>query len=144
MPPGPALGLPALLAQVQRQLQAAAGHALAWRMVGHAAGHAGLALSIGVAAMINAAWLLVGLLRNGAYRPAAGWWSFLLRVVMACVALAGALWWCNARTDWLALQSTPWVRALWLGAVVALSATAYLLLLRVLGLRWWTFMRRAP
>jgi hypothetical protein len=32
--------------------------------------HAGLALSIGLGAMINAGWLLVGLLRRGSYRPA--------------------------------------------------------------------------
>ncbi len=33
--------------------------------------HAGLALSIGIAALINAGWLLIGLIRLGVYRPAA-------------------------------------------------------------------------
>ena len=35
--------------------------------------HAGLALSIGLGALINAGWLLVGLLRRGSYKPAPGW-----------------------------------------------------------------------
>jgi len=107
-------------------------------------GHAGLALSIGLAALLNAVWLLGGLLKAGAYQPGAGWASFVLRVLLACGALAAFLWWCNTRTDWLALQATPWVRVAWLGVIIALSATAYLALLRVLGLRWWAFMRRTP
>jgi putative peptidoglycan lipid II flippase len=40
--------------------------------------HAGLALSIGVGALINAAWLLAGLHRRGSWRPQPGWGVFLL------------------------------------------------------------------
>jgi putative peptidoglycan lipid II flippase len=107
-------------------------------------GHAGLALSIGMAALLNAVWLLGGLLKVGAYQPGAGWAGFVLRVVLACGALAAVLWWCNTRTDWLALQGTPWVRVAWLGVIITLSAAAYLALLRALGLRWWALMRRTP
>jgi putative peptidoglycan lipid II flippase len=31
--------------------------------------HTGLALSIGLAALVNASWLLIGLLRRGTYKP---------------------------------------------------------------------------
>jgi putative peptidoglycan lipid II flippase len=107
-------------------------------------GHAGLALSIGLAAMINAAWLLIGLLRAGAYRPSAGWRWFLLRVLLACGVLAGGLELANRHLDWLALQAMPWARASWLGLIVAAAAAVYFSALRLLGLRWWAFMRRAP
>lgn len=107
-------------------------------------GHAGLALSIGLAAMINAVWLLAGLLRARAYRPGPGWWGFALRVLLACAVLTAALAAVGGRLDWLALQATPWVRALWLAGAVAGSALLYFSVLRILGLRWWAFMRRAP
>ena len=107
-------------------------------------GHAGLALSIGLAAMINAAWLLIGLLRTGAYRPQPGWGVFLLRVLLACAVLAAGLWAANMRLDWLALQATPWLRALWLAGAVTTAALVYFATLRALGLRWWATMRRAP
>ena len=107
-------------------------------------GHAGLALSIGLAAMINAAWLLIGLLRAGVYRPSTGWGWFLLRVMVACGVLSVGLDAVNARSDWLALQVTPWVRALWLALAVAASAVVYFTILRILGLKWWAYMRRAP
>jgi putative peptidoglycan lipid II flippase len=45
--------------------------------------HAGLALSIGLGALVNALWLLVGLLRRGSYRPQPGWARFALQVVAA-------------------------------------------------------------
>ena len=51
-------------------------------------GHAGLALSIGLGALINAGWLLIGLRRVGAYAPAPGWGGFLARVLLATAALA--------------------------------------------------------
>ncbi|MDO8250808.1 MAG: murein biosynthesis integral membrane protein MurJ, partial [Rhodoferax sp.] len=46
--------------------------------------HAALTLSIGIGAMINAVWLLVGLLRRGSYKPEPGWGVFVLQVVAAC------------------------------------------------------------
>jgi putative peptidoglycan lipid II flippase len=107
-------------------------------------GHAGLALSIGLAAMINAAWLLIGLLRAGAYRPSAGWGWYLLRVLLACGVLAWGLELASRHLDWLALQAMPWARASWLALIVAASAAVYFSALRLLGLRWWAFMRRAP
>jgi putative peptidoglycan lipid II flippase len=107
-------------------------------------GHAGLALSIGLAAMINAAWLLISLLRAGVYRPGTGWVGFLLRVTVACGVLSLGLDAVNARNDWLALQATPWARALWLALAVAASAVVYFTMLRMLGLKWWAYMRRSP
>ena len=35
--------------------------------------HAGLALSIGLGALVNAAWLMGGLMRRGSYQPQPGW-----------------------------------------------------------------------
>ena len=107
-------------------------------------GHAGLALSIGLAAMINATWLLLGLLKAGAYQPGPGWGGFLLRVALACGLLAAGLRTVNAHTDWLALQDTPWSRALWLAGAVGAAVVLYFSVLRALGLKWWAFMRRAP
>jgi putative peptidoglycan lipid II flippase len=94
--------------------------------------------------MINAGWLLIGLLKTGAYRPQPGWGAFLLRVLLACGVLAAGLWAGAVRLDWLALQSTPWLRALWLAGAVAAAALVYFATLRALGLRWWATMRRAP
>ncbi len=68
-------------------------------------GHAGLALAIGVGALVNAGWLLVGLRRSGAYRPAAGWWPFLARVVGATALLALLLAWAAGAVDWIGLAA---------------------------------------
>jgi putative peptidoglycan lipid II flippase len=43
--------------------------------------HAGLALSIGLGALLNAVWLLIGLLRKGSYKPQPGWLKFGLKVL---------------------------------------------------------------
>ncbi len=67
--------------------------------------HAGLALSIGLGALVNATWLLVGLLRRGSYKPQPGWGRFLLQVLAASVLLAGFLFWANQHFDWVALRS---------------------------------------
>ena len=51
-------------------------------------GHAGLALSVGLGATINAVWLFVGLKRGGWYQPAPGWGRFALKVVFATLAMS--------------------------------------------------------
>jgi len=63
--------------------------------------HAGLALSIGLGALINAAWLLIGLIRRGAYQPSEGWWRFGLQVLAASALLAIYLLWASAQVSWV-------------------------------------------
>ncbi len=96
--------------------------------------HAGLALAIGLGALINALWLLIGLIRRGSYRPQPGWMRLGLQVLAACVALGLFLAWSAQAVDWLALRSQPALRIGLLAAVVAGCALVYFGLLRLLGL----------
>ncbi len=106
-------------------------------------GHAGLALSIGLAALVNATWLLIGLRRIGVYRPLPGWGLFMARVLLACAALGGLLAWAARRIDWIGLQSAWAQRAGWMAAVLAGAALLYFAVLLASGLRPAHFMRRA-
>jgi putative peptidoglycan lipid II flippase len=66
--------------------------------------HAGLALAIGMGAMVNALWLLIGLMRRGAYTPTPGWARFALQVVAASALMAVFLMWLAARVNWLGFE----------------------------------------
>ncbi|MBU6190801.1 MAG: murein biosynthesis integral membrane protein MurJ [Betaproteobacteria bacterium] len=104
--------------------------------------HAGLALSISVAAWCNAALLLRGLLRNGTYQPAAGWGMFALKVLVAAAAMALLLVVSVPRFDWIGLQASPVLRAVLALSLVALAAATYLGALLLMGLRPRQFLRR--
>ncbi len=104
--------------------------------------HAGLALSIGLGASINALCLVVLLVRRGLYRPAAGWARFLLRALPALAALAALLWYADQHLDWVALGAHRWQRVAWLGGVVAASGAVYFSLLLLCGFRLRDFTRR--
>jgi putative peptidoglycan lipid II flippase len=106
-------------------------------------GHAGLALSIGLGAMINAGWLLWGLRRQGHYRPRAGWAAFVARVLPANVLMGGGLYLASSELDWLGLQSQPGLRAAWLAGVIAVAVLAYFGVLRLCGVDLRQFARRA-
>lgn len=105
-------------------------------------GHAGLALSISLGALVNAAWLLVGLRRRGLYRPAPGWGLFLGRVGLATAALTAWLAWAAGRIDWIGLAAQWGWRIGWLMLVLAGAALLYFGLLVLLGLRPRQFMRQ--
>jgi len=104
--------------------------------------HAGLALSIGLGATVNALWLLLGLLRRGSYRPQPGWGLFGLRVVLATALLTGLLWWAAGHADWTGLRAQPWLRIGQMLAVLATSALLYFGCLWAMGLRLKAFLRR--
>jgi putative peptidoglycan lipid II flippase len=106
-------------------------------------GHAGLALSIGVAALINAGWLLWGLRRRGSYRPLPGWWGFGLRVVLASAVMGAGLAWASSRFDWVALGTHELVRAGWLAAVIVGAVVVYFAVLLASGLRIKAFIKKA-
>ncbi len=103
--------------------------------------HAGLALSIGVGALINATWLAVGLRRSGAYRAQAGWWSLALKVALALAVMGTALWWAAGHWDWLHMARG--VRVGLLAATVVAAAALYLGGLALLGVPLRQFARRA-
>jgi putative peptidoglycan lipid II flippase len=54
--------------------------------------HAGLALAIGLGALINAGWLLIGLLRRGSYAPEPGWLKLILQVLAAVMAACAVIY----------------------------------------------------
>ena len=86
--------------------------------------HAGLALSVSLGACINALALYVGLVRRGVYRREGGWGRFLLRLVIAMIALAVVLWVTQRPIDWTA-AAPLWQRAGLLALVVAAGAGCY-------------------
>ncbi len=100
-----------------------------------ALGHNGLALSIGLAACVNALLLLRGLLQRGIYQPGAGWLIFTLRMIAGLLVMGVGLWWLDGRIDWLALQAQPLWRAAVLLAVVGAAAALYFATLFASGLR---------
>ena len=104
--------------------------------------HAALALSIGIGALINAGWLLLGLLRRGSYRPLPGWGVFALQVTAAAALLTVFLMWAASAWDWTRLQAQPWLRIGLLAGLVLGAAGIYLGAAWAAGLRFRQFLRR--
>jgi putative peptidoglycan lipid II flippase len=117
--------------------------ALAWLLTraDYAGTHAGLALAISVAAVVNA-WLLYrGLKRDGIVAQTRGWLPFLARVVAANLGMALALLQLSRPLDWW-LGSSIASRSLWLGLEIAVAAAVYFGVLFMLGLRASNFRLR--
>jgi putative peptidoglycan lipid II flippase len=105
-------------------------------------GHDGLALSIGLGGLLNAAWLMVGLRRRGLWQPARGWARFLAQVGAGCAVLGAGLAAVAGAVPWVGLQASPLWRAGALGGVVLAAAVLYLGTLHLCGLRVRAFARR--
>jgi len=104
--------------------------------------HAGLALSIGLGALVNALWLLSGLLRSGSYRPQAGWGRFGLQVLVATALLSVLLYQAAQQLPWTALRDQPWLRIGQMLIVLLCSALLYFGMLWLSGLRLKAFLKR--
>jgi putative peptidoglycan lipid II flippase len=104
-------------------------------------GHTGLALATTISAGVNAGLLLRGLLREGVYRPAAGWNGLILRSLLACMVMGLLVWWgCGATARWLDMGT--WERVLRLLAWILAGGAAYTLALLFLGIRPRHFLAR--
>jgi putative peptidoglycan lipid II flippase len=104
--------------------------------------HAGLALAIGIGALINALWLLVGLIKRGSYKPAPGWGVFVMQVVAASALLALFLLWAAGAVSWTGLKAAYLQRIGLLAAVLCASGVIYFVALWVSGLKLRQLMRR--
>lgn len=103
---------------------------------------AGLALSIGLASLVNAAWLLWGLMKAGRYTPEPGWGLFIARVVLATAVLGAGMWWASTHIDWIGLRAQPFLRIGLLAACLAAAAVAYFGVLLLTGLKLRQMLRR--
>jgi putative peptidoglycan lipid II flippase len=103
--------------------------------------HAGLALAIGLASLLNAGLLLYELWRSGIYRPRAGWRAYLSRLFAGLLVMTAVLVGAETRlpADW-ALHGS--LRPAWLALLVALAAAGYFAALFALGLRPRDFLRQ--
>jgi putative peptidoglycan lipid II flippase len=105
-------------------------------------GVGGLAMSIGLGATVNAAWLLIGLVRRGVFRPQPGWLAFGARVLVAAGALGAMLFWAAHGIDWLD-RSHPLWRAAKMAGVLGGVGALYFAVLALLGVNLRSFARRS-
>lgn len=104
--------------------------------------HAGLALSIGLAACLNAALLYRGLRNHNIYTPQPGWPVFYTKLMLAMAVMGITLWFSSGNeTDWIRWSLAE--RLLRLSIIVAAGAVSYFSALWLTGFRIRDFTRRA-
>ena len=103
--------------------------------------HAGLALAIGLGACINAVLLYYHLRKADVYKPQAGWFLFMVKLVMAVTTMAAALHFA-AGTDALWLSYKVMTKLLYLLGLLVLGSGVYFAALWLMGIRVQDFMRR--
>ncbi|WP_431511979.1 murein biosynthesis integral membrane protein MurJ [Variovorax sp. DAIF25] len=104
--------------------------------------HAALTLTIGIGALVNASWLLAGLIRRGSYKPEPGWGRFALQVLAGSLVLAALLAWASGHFDWIGLREQRFWRIGLLAMLVTGAALLYFAVLAAAGVRLRSFMRR--
>jgi putative peptidoglycan lipid II flippase len=104
--------------------------------------HAALTLSIGLGALVNALWLLIGLRQRGTYKPEPGWGFFLLQVVAASALLAVFLMWAAGAVHWTRMPGENLKRIGVMALVLTGSAAIYFIAVWAAGLKLRQFIRR--
>lgn len=109
---------------------------LAWYLtsIGFEGTHAGLALAISVAALLNAFLLYRGLVRDGVLQHSPGWKKLFVQVLAANVLMWAVLSRLERPLEWW-LDVTSVDRASYLATSIAIGAGAYVAVLLAMGLR---------
>ena len=103
--------------------------------------HAGLALSIGLGACLNAGLLYFFMRKQAIFVPQPEWLAFMLKIVVALYAMGGVLLWLTG-TDAEWLTSTTLVKSLRLALLVCAGALTYFACLWLMGFRLRQFSKR--
>ena len=103
--------------------------------------HAGLALSVGLGACLNALFLYVGLRRHAIFTPQAGWLWFMTRLLIALCLMGVMARWNAGHFDWLGMKEQPFLRFALLMQVIAACGLTYFGALFAMGFRPRDFRR---
>jgi putative peptidoglycan lipid II flippase len=103
--------------------------------------HAGLALSIGLAACVNAGLLFYFLRKDKLFTPQPEWLTFFIKLAVALYMMGGAIWWLSGNdADWLQMNTIS--KCIKLGGVIAAGIIVYFASLFVMGFRLRDFAKR--
>lgn len=105
--------------------------------------HAGLALSIGLGACLNAGFLYWGLRRRAIYIPHKGWQIFFIKLTGALFLMTGVGLWLAEHFNWIELQHHPFQRIGALFLVLSICGISYFGALLAMGLRLADFKRNS-
>ena len=105
--------------------------------------HAGLALSVGLGACVNAGLLYRGLRRRGIYQPQRGWLLFFGKLFVALCVMAVTALLLSAQVDWIATQHNRFERAAYLGGIILTCMLTYFTSLLAMGFRLKDFRKTA-
>jgi putative peptidoglycan lipid II flippase len=100
--------------------------------------HAALTLSISIGALVNALWLLIGLMRQGSFKPLPGWLKFIAQVFVASAVLGFALYYLAQGLPWIEWHTLPhgqWLRIGALTGIIVSSGLVYFAMLAGMGLK---------
>jgi putative peptidoglycan lipid II flippase len=103
--------------------------------------HAGLALSIGLGACVNAGLLYFFMRRQGLFVPQPEWLAFMLKIGVALYVMAVILFWLTG-SDALWLSASTLEKCLRLGVVIIAGAASYFASLWLMGFRLHHFSKR--
>jgi len=104
--------------------------------------HAGLALAIGLGACMNAGLLYFYLRKAGVFKPQAGWYAFMAKLVLAVGVMALVLnFAAGSDVIWMSYKLLP--KLLHLLVLLVLGSTTYFFVLWALGIRVKDFMKRS-
>lgn len=103
--------------------------------------HAGLALSIGLGACMNAGLLYYYLRQANVYKPQAGWFLFMTKLAVAVIAMAIALHYAaGSDATWMTYKLMP--KLIHLSGLLVLGSATYFIALWLMGIRIKDFMHR--
>jgi len=110
------------------------GFAIWLTRIEYAATHAGLALAISIAALVNAVLLYRGLQRDGVIAKSAAWLRLLPKIAVACIVMTVCIVQVRQSLDWW-IDASILNRSGWLAMCIAVGAAAYFVVLVIMGVR---------